>query len=133
MGSWKDSYCVNIEVIDIQHKELFNILDKCYDLLLKSKDKDNYDEVISILLNLKEYTIYHFKTEEKFMKENNYSKFLSHKFAHDSFIEKINTFDPYSVDKDTTTSLKNILEFVSQWIKDHILDVDMKIPQYLKK
>lgn len=133
MGSWKDSYCVNIEVVDIQHKELFNILDKCYDLLLKSKDKDNYDEVISILLNLKEYAIYHFKTEEKFMKENNYSKFLSHKFAHDSFIEKINTFDPYSVDKDTTTSLKNILEFVSQWIKNHILDVDMKILQYIKK
>lgn len=133
MGSWKDTYCVNIEVIDIQHKELFNILDKCYDLLLKSKDKDNYDEVISILLNLKEYTIYHFETEEKFMKENNYSKFLSHKFAHDSFIEKINTFDPYSVDKDTTNSLKTILEFVSQWIKDHILDVDMKIPQYIKK
>lgn len=133
MGSWKDSYCVNIEVVDIQHKEIFNILDKCYDLLLKSKDKDNYDEVISILLNLKEYAIYHFKTEEKFMKENNYSKFLSHKFAHDSFIEKINTFDPYSVDKDTTTSLKNILEFVSQWIKNHILDVDMKILQYIKK
>lgn len=133
MGSWKDTYCVNIEVIDTQHKELFNILDKCYDLLLKSKDKDNYDEVISILLNLKEYTIYHFETEEKFMKENNYSKFLSHKFAHDSFIEKINTFDPYSVDKDTINSLKNILEFVSQWIKDHILGVDINIPQYIKK
>ena len=133
MGSWKDKYCVNIEIIDVQHKELFNILDNCYNLLLKSKDKDNYDEVISILLDLKEYALYHFKTEEAFMKKHNYSKFLSHKFAHDSFIEKINTFDPYNIDKDPINSLKDILEFVSNWIKNHIIDVDMKIPQYIKK
>lgn len=133
MGSWKDTYCVNIDIIDTQHKELFNILDNCYELLLDSKDNDNYDKVISILLNLKEYAIYHFKTEEEFMVANNYSKLLTHKFAHASFIEKVNTFDPYDVDKDQVTALKDILEFISKWIKSHILDVDMKIPQYIKK
>lgn len=132
MGSWNDKYSVNIEFIDVQHKELFNILDTCYELLLQSKDKDNYDDIMHVIENLKEYAIYHFNAEEEFMEKNNYSKLLSHKFAHVAFMEKINSFDSYSIDRYPTQYLKEILEFVSSWIKNHILDTDKNIPKYIK-
>ena len=61
MGSWSENFSVNIEVIDNQHKELFDILDSCYELLLKNHDDDKYDKIIAILEQLKDYTIYHFK------------------------------------------------------------------------
>ncbi|GAA0084595.1 bacteriohemerythrin [Clostridium sp. CTA-7] len=132
MGSWSDKYSVNIEIIDEQHKELFNILDNCYELLLKNKDDDKYDKIITILEELKNYTIYHFKTEEEFMKKNGYSKFLSHKFAHDAFIEQINGFDLYSIDSDQKKSINDLLDIVSNWIKFHILETDKNIHKYLK-
>lgn len=132
MGSWSDKFSVNIDIIDEQHKELFNILDKCYELLLKNKENDKYDEIITILEELKEYTIYHFQTEEDFMRKNGYSKFLTHKFAHDAFIEEINKFDIYSIDIDQKKSINNILDVVSNWIKVHIMETDKNIPKYLK-
>lgn len=131
MGSWSDKYSVNIEIIDEQHKELFNILDNCYELLLKNKDDDKYDKIITILEELKNYTIYHFKTEEEFMKKNGYSKFLSHKFAHDAFIEQIKGFDLYSIDTDQKKSINDLLDIVSNWIKFHILETDKNIHKYL--
>ena len=132
MGSWSDKYSVGIEIIDEQHKELFNILDNCYELLLKNKDDDKYDKIITILEELKNYTIYHFKTEEEFMKKNGYSKFLSHKFAHDAFIEQIKEFDLYSIDTDQKKSINDLLDIVSNWIKFHILETDKNIHKYLK-
>jgi hemerythrin len=133
MGSWNGKYKVGIEIIDEQHKQLFNILDRCFEVLFKRKDKDNYDDIIQILEELKDYAVYHFSTEENFMQKNNYTKFLSHKFAHDSFIEKINSFDPYNIDKDQDKAVKEIFEFVSMWIKNHIIDIDMNIPKYIPK
>lgn len=132
MGSWSDKYSVNIEIIDEQHKELFDILDNCYELLLKNKDDDKYDKIITILEELKNYTIYHFKTEEEFMKKNGYSKFLSHKFAHDAFIEQIKEFDLYSIDTDQKKSINDLLDIISNWIKFHILETDKNIHKYLK-
>ncbi len=131
MGSWSENFSVTIEVIDSQHKELFDILDNCYELLLKNHDDDKYDKIIAILEQLKDYTIYHFKTEEEFMLKNGYSKFLSHKFAHDSFIEQINSFDIYSIDIDQKQYINNILDVVSNWIKVHILETDKNIHKYL--
>lgn len=131
MGSWSENFSVNIEVIDNQHKELFDILDSCYELLLKNHDDDKYDKTIAILEQLKDYTIYHFKTEEEFMRKNGYSKFLSHKFAHDSFIDQINCFDIYSIDIDQKQYINNILDVVSNWIKMHILETDKNIHKYL--
>ena len=133
MKSWSENYATNIEIIDEQHKELFNILDNCYELLLNNKDEDKYDKIIHILEKLKDYTIYHFNTEEEFLKKNNYSKFLSHKFAHDAFIEQINGYDIYSIDKDQKGSVNEILDIVASWIKNHILDIDKNIPTLIRK
>lgn len=65
------------------------------------------------------------------MRKNGYSKFLSHKFAHDSFIDQINCFDIYSIDIDQKQYINNILDVVSNWIKMHILETDKNIHKYL--
>lgn len=133
MKSWSENYATNIELLDEQHKELFNILDNCYDLILNNEDDDKYDKIIHVLERLKDYTVYHFTTEEEFLKKNNYSKFLSHKFAHDSFIEQINSYDIYSIDKNQKAFVNEILDIVTSWIKNHILVIDKNIPNFFRK
>lgn len=49
MKSWSENYATNIEVLDEQHKELFNILDNCYDLILNNKEEDKKGSVNEIL------------------------------------------------------------------------------------
>lgn len=124
MFKWKEDYSIGVELIDAQHEELFNIANKAYDLLKNDFFTDKYDKIIEILEELKEYTIFHFKTEEEFMLNKKYKKFFSHKIEHDNFMQKINGVDLKKVDQEQQKYLMDILEFVVQWINQHILERD---------
>lgn len=124
MFKWKEDYSIGVELIDSQHEELFNIANKAYDLLKNDFFTDKYDKIIEILEELKEYTIFHFKTEEEFMLNKKYKKFFSHKIEHDNFMQKINDVDLKKVDQEQQKHLMDILEFVVQWINQHILERD---------
>jgi len=124
MIQWKDSYRLGIEEIDKQHQKLFEIANRAYDLLKNDMLVDKYDRIVSIIEELREYTIYHFGYEEKYMVSINYKKLLSHKVVHDDFIAKINEIDLDKVDESQDQYLAEILDFVVQWIEQHILGTD---------
>jgi hemerythrin len=127
MFNWKQDYVVGVEIIDTQHKKLFEIGNRAYELLKDKFRTDKYDEIISILTELKDYTIFHFKTEEEYMMSIGYKKFFSHKVYHNDFIETINNIDLSKVDKNQNEYIMELLEFVAKWINDHILEKDKLI------
>jgi hemerythrin len=123
MLKWKQEFETGIVQIDEQHKHLFEIGNKAY-LLLEDK-LDKYDEIVAIIDELKNYTIYHFTFEEEYMKSIGYRKYLSHKVEHDDFINKIKAVDLEKIDEGQDEYLKNLIGFVFDWITDHILGKDM--------
>jgi hemerythrin len=124
MFEWKDAYSTGIPEIDEQHKMLFQIARKAYDLLKNDIYIDKYDRIVEIIEELKDYTIFHFKAEEEYMMKIGYRKFLSHKVQHDEFIKKISDIDFSRVDDSQNSYLMELLEFVYQWIDQHILKTD---------
>jgi len=64
---WKDRYSLNIGEIDKQHKRLFEIGARVYDLAVLNDSYDHYDEIMKTLDELLEYTEYHFRYEENIM------------------------------------------------------------------
>ena len=88
---------------------------------------DKFDQVIAILEELKEYAVYHFQTEEAYMQKIGYRKFLSHKVVHDDFIKKVQETDLNKVDENPDKYLLEVLDFIMNWIDDHILGVDKAI------
>jgi hemerythrin len=86
---------------------------------------DKYDRILEVLNELKEYAIYHFKSEEEYLLSIGYKKFLSHKAEHDEFIQKVNDVDLKRIDVDQNAYLLSVLEFIVNWISDHILQRDM--------
>lgn len=124
MIKWKEDYIIGVDKIDEQHKKLFEIANKAYELLKNEFCIDKYDRIVEILDELKEYTVYHFKSEEEYMISIGYKKFLSHKVEHDEFIKKINNIDFKSIDEDQDRYLLETLEFVVSWISSHILGRD---------
>jgi hemerythrin len=124
MITWKEDFRLGIDEIDKQHKRLFDIANEAYDLLKNEFAIDKYDHIVDIIKELKDYTIYHFDYEEDYMKSIGFKKLLSHKVLHDDFKEKINNIDLDKIDQNQDEYIKDILNFLVDWIEKHILKDD---------
>jgi hemerythrin len=127
MLNWKEDYTTGVELIDDQHKELFKIANKGFELLRNDFYTDKYDRIIEILEELKNYTVFHFKSEENYMLSIGYKKFLSHKVDHDDFIQKVNNVDLRKIDQNQDEYIMEILSFICKWIEEHIHEKDKLI------
>ena len=124
MVNWKENYAIGILAIDEQHKELFRLTNEVYALLNDVLITDKYDQILSVIDALREYTIEHFAAEEAYMLEKRYKKFFFHKTLHADFIDKINSIDLTQIDNDQNLYVRKILNFVAEWLVDHILIED---------
>lgn len=129
MYEMKDEYKIGVEHIDEQHKKLFELADKAYMLLKDEFTIDKYDRIVEILNELKEYTIFHFKSEEEYMESINYKRMFTQKIEHDRFIKSLEEIDLTHVDQNQDESLVKMLEFLNQWLTEHILKNDKLIGQ----
>ena len=127
MIQWKDDYCTGIAPIDEQHKELFSIANRIYDLLKNDLIPDKYDSIVAIISEPQNYTRYHFKTEEDYMQQINYRRFLSQKAAHNEFLAKMDAIDLGKIDNSQNQYLIEILDFVLDWLAGHIVKADKLI------
>ncbi|RCX09619.1 hemerythrin [Anaerobacterium chartisolvens] len=130
MFEWKANYSCNIEEIDNQHKKLFEIAARLYDLASLKDEYDHYDEIVAIINELEEYTVYHFAYEEKLMLESNYKDYETHKIEHDFFIKKIKRLEKMDMEEDQSNSVMKMIEFVADWISAHILKVDINYKEH---
>lgn len=127
MVKWKSDYEIGVLLIDEQHRKLFEIANSAYELLRNDFYVDKYDKIIEILAELKDYTVFHFKSEEEYMLSIGYKRFLSHKVEHENFINEINNINLAEIDANQDESVKDLLGFVVNWIDKHILDQDKLI------
>ena len=130
MFKWKDKYSCNIESIDLQHKQLFNLGNELYELIKNNKNHDNYDQIQQILIELKDYTVYHFEYEEKLMKEYGYSDLENQKIEHKAFLDKILNIEIKDIDEDQLNVMMDMMMFVANWIEMHIVKSDMKYKSF---
>jgi len=126
---WNESYSVGVQKIDDQHKELIKMINR----LIEAEEITVYSEVISdTLTKMTDYAEYHFKTEEKYMKEYNYPEYSKHKLQHTEFRKKTVAFC-----MDTTALSEGIpieiLSYLTNWLKNHILKSDMQYKPFFNQ
>ena len=127
MYEMKEEYKIGVENIDEQHKKLFELADKAYMLLKDNFSIDKYDKIVELLRELKEYTIFHFKSEEEYMESINYKRLFTQKIEHDNFIKALENIDYNDLDAEQDESLVKILNFLNDWLVEHILKTDKLI------
>lgn len=126
--NWDNSYSVGNSKIDKQHQMLFIIIDEIYYTPYEREKREHLDE---ILLNLKEYCNYHFDTEEKLFMNIDYIHAAEHIKEHRDFMKKINKiYDDFKNGKEITIS--ELMQFIRNWLTNHVLKVDMKYRERLK-
>ncbi len=132
MYKMKDEYLTGIESIDAEHRRLFEIAEETYQLTMDEFIVDKYDRLSDIFDELKSYTLTHFEHEEAYMKEHNCKGLISQIAAHNEFREKLNDVVIDRNDENTEAMIKEILDFVTDWLVNHIYYSDKKIAETSK-
>ena len=78
-----------------------------------------------IIDELAAYTIYHFQTEEKYMEQFRYPGLLSHKHEHETFVNKVDSFQK-DYDAGKLGLSIEIMTFLRDWVINHIKGTDKK-------
>ena len=132
---WKERYSIGVELIDDQHKELFNRLSRFIQIVQNDIAwEDKLDEVKTTLDFMKDYVVYHFDDEERYQEEINYPELDIHREAHTRFKEAINNyvkiFDQGEFNED---KIKEFSAKLMAWLIMHVGKMDQKIGEYVKE
>ncbi len=125
--NWKDSYEVGISTIDLQHQNLFNVINAFYQGIEK---KSNREAMLSLINELKKYSQYHFDSEEALMKQFDFIGYASHKKEHEKFVNMIDEFEERYKNGHMVLSLE-VTAFLQDWVQSHILKKDQEYSAFL--
>lgn len=119
---WNDSFSVQVEEIDNQHKVMLNMINEYYNAAMK---KEPQDGLIKLINGLEAYTIQHFDTEERYFDSFNYPDKVEHIRAHDEMKKKVTELKEQVADKKKVLSLE-VGTFLIDWLANHIKGTDKK-------
>jgi len=119
---WSSEFEVGVEMIDHQHRELIDRINK---LLAAIREGRGREETFGLVRFLQEYVVEHFSAEERFMRRYHYPDYPAHKEMHDAFIEELNSLvailEKEGIDSDMVVVVN---QKVINWVVAHIFLVD---------
>ena len=129
MFEWEDKFSVGISEIDDEHRGLIGILNKA---VIANGHDDNTVETLELLGDIIEYSRKHFSTEEAYMLKFKFPEYQLHKNEHLEFTNNSirNYHNFISGDYQVTNE---ILEYLKQWLVNHIQVTDKKYIDCFKK
>ena len=128
MLTFSEKYCTGVELIDKEHRRLFEILADLNELSRDEFLSDKYDAIADIVEELKDYTVKHFQDEERYMRSIGYEGLAAQQNVHQSFIDKIDAIDLSEMDDKQQEYLDELIDFLANWLINHIMKMDQKIP-----
>ena len=129
MYEMKPEFFTGIDLIDNEHRQLFDYANQIYELLHAEFVPDKYDNIVDILGKLRDYTKKHFADEEAYMESIQYKKIFTQKVQHQAFIDELDKLDLDEISEleNQDETIGNLLSFVTDWLVSHILEVDTQI------
>lgn len=114
--------------IDLQHKALVESLDQMRLAMERGNDKE---EVGRILVFLRDYTVSHFEMEEALMTQAGYPDTPKHQKIHRDLVATVSDLvDRF--DKGATGLSLPVLQFLQEWLANHILGEDFRLAAFLR-
>ena len=123
---WKDDFSVNVQEIDMQHKNLVRMINELFNAMELKKGQEALADIVNRMVK---YAGTHFATEERYMLKYDYPGYLEHKAEHDRFVTKAIELQERLNQKSFVVSLE-VIRFLKEWLSDHILGTDKKYGPY---
>ena len=126
---WKDAYNIGVKEIDMQHRGLFDIIDK----LFTSRMYESDGKYFALTLHkFYEYVQIHFSTEERYMEEAQYPRYTEHQQEHELFTTQVSKLMQDVEDKEPQIENK-VLAFLKEWYLAHILGTDRDLEKWFRE
>jgi len=128
LAGWNPDYSVNVAPLDDQHKMLFRLIDDLGESIRQGKS----ESLGTTVIELDNYTLYHFITEERLLESYGYPGLERHRKEHEKFAASVKEFKNKLAQDNSTLSM-DILNYLQNWLKNHILVTDKKYSSYLNE
>jgi len=115
--------------IDNDHKMLLEIYNDLVDLIEFKKSRE---EFAKILTKMTDYSLGHFKKEEKYMEYISYPKLKEHRDFHRNYIYKVSMFNVDLLGTNPPNP-EEIIDFLKKWWINHILKFDLQFETFKKE
>lgn len=83
---WKEEFSLGIASVDLEHRELIDLINELHDMAL---DKADQDSVSAMLGEIFAQISAHFALEEKYMIDSRYPHYADHKKDHESLLDEL--------------------------------------------
>jgi hemerythrin len=125
---WKEELSVGLDSIDLQHKELFRVINAFYNSIADNLGKA---AILQAITDMEKYTIVHFTAEEGMMRRAGYVYLDKHMEEHKDFVAKVADFRKRYEEGRLLLSLE-VTGFIKNWITNHIMKTDQQYRGQLK-
>ena len=127
--TWSNMLATGVKEIDDQHKKLIDLINQLNDAMHAGK---GHEVLAKVLTDLVSYTLYHFGTEERLMGQHHYEDSPAHKNEHHKFVATVSDFKK-KFDSGSAMISVEIMNFLRDWLANHIMKTDKKFGQALNK
>ena len=127
--TWSNMLSTGIGEQDNQHKKLIDLINQLNDAMQAGKGTDVMGKILVELVN---YTVSHFGYEEKLMGQHSYEDSPAHKAEHAKFVQTVGDFKK-KFDSGSAVISVEIMNFLRDWLTNHIMKTDKKMGQALGK
>jgi hemerythrin len=127
--TWSDKYSVKVPAMDEQHKKLINYINQLIDAM---KAGEAQKVIAPILKGLVDYTVTHFKSEEKMLEQIKYPGLSEQKREHAAFVAKLAEIQKKAASSNVTVTFE-LTDFLKDWLIKHIQGIDQKYSAYFAK
>ena len=125
--TWREEFCVGVDAVDHEHREMIDLINTLDDAMHKDAD---HAAIVEALGEIYARIAAHFALEEKIMRDARYSAFESHKQDHEVLLDELlDVVD--SVDADGRYDRADLSRTLDRWFSDHFRTHDAKLHREL--
>ncbi len=125
---WTKVPRVGVPFIDEEHKQLVDIINKIYESV--SSGAASKPDLLSIMMELFDYTVFHFDNEDKVMDEVGYPQRDEHLQQHDKLQQQVLDFTTSFFEFEVDVR-KNLLDVLKTWLVVHIENTDQPLSDFI--
>ncbi|MCL2204524.1 MAG: hemerythrin family protein [Defluviitaleaceae bacterium] len=126
---WHKSYETGNTIVDKDHKEIFELVNK----LINSNFSNKVQDTTNAIDYLSGYVLRHFANEERLMEESSYPQASTHKQIHQDFVTAVTQLkNKLNTHPDTSAVVLEINKTIVDWLSDHVLGSDKAMAEYYR-
>jgi hemerythrin-like metal-binding protein len=127
--SWRRDYEIGVPQIDAEHHRLADMVNTFHETYLRGGSRE---EIPHLLNQLIAYAEEHFQHEEKLMSDSGYPRLDEQRALHEELVTSIFAINE-RLSADRTKAGAEVLQFIKNWLLDHIVKHDMDIGDFLRR